>query len=147
MRLLSLLPLSLLALSGLSFAATSVAPVPLNAAVADSCVFNITVPVYKATDVSPLAGQTSVDVLCNSGTQPFITYWLNEPNLTLALKASNNDLLNITLGYGTDPVAPTAGTAGGDVWTYVLTATPIAGQYGASTGTSYTNTAEYIVAF
>lgn len=152
MRFRTLLPVTALLLSGLSFAATTNTPVPVNATVNNSCVFNtaapvITIPTYKAADVSPLAGQTSVAVLCNSGTQPFTTYWLNEPNLTLALKATNNDVLNVTLGYGTDPTAPTAGNGGGDIWTYILTATPIAGQYGASTGTSYTNTAVYNVAF
>ena len=152
MRIRTLLSLTALMASGLSFAGTVNTPVPVNANVANSCVFNtaapvINIPTYKATDASPAAGQTSVDVLCNTGTQPFVTYWQNEPNLALALVASNSDVLNVTLGYGTDPTAPTAGAGGGDVWTYVLTATPTAGQFGASTGTTYTNTQDYIVAF
>lgn len=152
MRIRTLLPITALLLSGLGLADTTSTPVPVNAAVANSCAFNaaapvITVPTYKATDVAPLSGQTTLNVLCNSGTQPFVTYWENEPNLTLALKASNNDVLNVLLGYGTDPVTPTPGATGGDVWSYILTATPNAGQFGASTGASYTNTANYIVAF
>lgn len=152
MRLYKLLPAVLL-LSGLSLADTTSAPVPVNSEVLNSCVFNlagaatITIPTYKAADVAPLSGQTTVDVLCNQGTQPFTTYWANEPDLNLALKATNNDLLNVTLGYGADPVEPSAGLNGGDTWTYILTATPVAGQYGASSQTTYTNTADYIVAF
>lgn len=152
MRLYKLLPAVLL-LSGLSLADTTSTPVPVNSTVLNSCVFNldgaatITIPTYKAADVSPVSGQTTVGVLCNKGTQPITTYWANEPDLNLALKATNNDILNVTLGYGTDPEAPTAGLNGGDLWSYVLTATPVAGQYGASSQTTYTNTADYIVAF
>jgi hypothetical protein len=84
-------------------------------------------------------------VLCNSGTQPFTTYWTTAPD-PLALVGPNGDKLLVTLDYGTDPTVPTAGPSGGDLWTYIATATPLAGQFGASSG-AYTATSDYVVAF
>ncbi|AZI44141.1 hypothetical protein EHF33_14645 [Deinococcus psychrotolerans] len=152
MRLHLILPTAALLLTSLAFAANTSTPVPVNSTVLNSCVFTggpatIAIPTYKAAEAQPQSGQTDVSVLCNTGTQPFTTYWANEPDLSLALTAGNGDVLNVALGYGEDPTTPTTGPSGGDVWIYTLTATPLPGQYGASSQNNYTNTADYIVAF
>ena len=137
---------------GLALAATTSTPVPINAVVDNSCVVStsaptITIPLYLAADVTPLAGSTIITVKCNRGTQPVTSYWGVEPFLDVDLSSStSSDKLTVTLGYGPDPVESSLSLDGADLWEYIVTATPLPGQWGASSG-SYSGTQIYYIGF